>query len=218
MAAQRRDQVGAVGQVPLLGVEDRGEAAPLPGERRTPHAAGIEAGGIADDVDQAVEGVQAPEQVVVLAISAREESGEMAEADTAQARRTAEPPETVGVLRAQAIDQDAVELARALAAHHGKGEHVPKGETQVADDDLAALLWMPMLRGAPRQQSVDVAGARFEVDDTRQMIHQRVEFTPVALGETPGETATFLEAGRRRRGGAKQTLDQIAAPGIVERR
>ena len=164
MAAERRDQGGAVGQVLLFGIEDGSETALLPRGRGT---SGGEAGRIADDVDQPVEGVQAPQQVVVLAVGTREEPGEMAEADAAQAGLAAEPAEAVGVLRAQAIDQDAVELVGAPAAHHGKGEHVPEGKAQVTDDDLAALLRMPAADRAVGQQGVELAGAGFEIHHSR---------------------------------------------------
>ena len=48
-------------------------------------AGSLPPGRIADDVDQPIERVQAAEQVVVLAVGAREERREMAEADALEA-------------------------------------------------------------------------------------------------------------------------------------
>ena len=96
-------------QVRLLEVEDRGKALALEGENIETIVC-FAAGRIAHDVDQPVERVQAAEQIVVLAVGAREERGEMAEADALEARGPVEPLERVDVLRADAVDQDLVEL------------------------------------------------------------------------------------------------------------
>ena len=52
----------------------------------------VDPGRVADDVDQPVERVQAAEQVVVLAVGARQERREMAEADALEARRFRRSP------------------------------------------------------------------------------------------------------------------------------
>ena len=94
---QAGDQLLAVGEMPLLHIENAREAAFLERQHVDPAGLdrasfGLDAGGVADDVDQPVEGMQAAEQVVVLAIGAREECGEMAEADALEAARCRRSP------------------------------------------------------------------------------------------------------------------------------
>ena len=67
--AQCRDQFRALAEMRLLRIEDARERALLQrGHVKTGQAFGL--GGIADDVDQAIERVHASKQVVVLAIGA----------------------------------------------------------------------------------------------------------------------------------------------------
>ena len=108
---QTGDQLLAVGEVLLLGVEDAAEAALLERQHVDPAGTGLDPGRVADDVDQPVERMQAAEQIVVLAIGAREKCGEMAKADALEALDPVEALERAGVLRADAVDQDLVELA-----------------------------------------------------------------------------------------------------------
>ncbi len=76
----------------LLGVEDLGEATPLQRGHVDPVVRAVDARGVADDVDQPVERVQTAEQVVVLAVGARQECGEMGEADALEAARSPRSP------------------------------------------------------------------------------------------------------------------------------
>ena len=68
----------------LLGVEDPAERLLLQ-RQHIDLAGGLGPGRIADDVDQPIDRVQAAEQIVVLAIGARQERGEMGEADALEA-------------------------------------------------------------------------------------------------------------------------------------
>src|SRR5215472_6535306 len=70
-AAQSLDQRLAVPQVLLLGIENAVEGPLL--ERADVELAAIETCRIADDLDQPVGRVQAPQEIVVLPIGAREE-------------------------------------------------------------------------------------------------------------------------------------------------
>src|SRR5262245_66589207 len=92
----------------LLDVEDAGEAALL--QRQDVDLAGlaVQPRRVADDVDQPVERMQAAEQIVVLAVGARQEGGEMAEARALEALAAVVTLERGGVLRADAVDRDLV--------------------------------------------------------------------------------------------------------------
>ena len=112
---QTGDQLLAVGEVPLLDIENAAEAAPLERQHVDPAGTGLDPGRVADDVDQPVERMQAAQQIIVLAIGAREERREMTKADALEALDSVEAFERVGVLRADAVDQDLVELAERRA-------------------------------------------------------------------------------------------------------
>src|SRR5580700_8076874 len=76
-AAQRSDQRRTVRKVLLLRIENLREAPLLQHQDRIPFEIHIESRRIADDVDQPVQCMNAAEEVVVLAIGAREERREM---------------------------------------------------------------------------------------------------------------------------------------------
>jgi hypothetical protein len=88
--AQTGDQLLAMGEMFLLGVQDAPEPALLQRQHVDLAGTGRDSGRVADDVDQPVERMQAAEQVVVLAIGAREERGEMTEAGALQALASVE--------------------------------------------------------------------------------------------------------------------------------
>src|SRR3981081_4375262 len=106
---QRRDQVPAVGEMLALGGENLHEAALLERQHVGASVRGVAPGGVADDIDQPVERMQAAEQVIVLAVGAREERREVAEADALEALDACEALERARILRADAVDQDLIE-------------------------------------------------------------------------------------------------------------
>src|SRR5262249_23095166 len=118
-------------------VEDEREGALLEAGHVDGIVPRIDAGRVAHDVDQAIEGVQAAEQVVVLAIAAGQKAGEVAEAHALEACRPVKTLERAGILRAYAVDQDLVELARLARAGDREAEHVPEREAEIIDQDLA---------------------------------------------------------------------------------
>src|ERR671937_281341 len=110
----------------FLGGEDRGETTLL--ERQHVDAArlGIDTRGVAYNVDEPVKGMQATEEIVIFAIGARQEAGEMAEANALQAIGAAESGKRMGVLRTDAVDQNLVELTKLARARKRKRQHVPE--------------------------------------------------------------------------------------------
>jgi len=116
-----------VRQLRFFHVEDERKRALLEADHVDGVVPRIDAGGIAHDVDQAVERMQAAEQVVVLAIIARQEAGEMAEAD---ALRLAAPSklQRAGILRTDAVDENLVELAGLAPAGDREAQHVQNGK------------------------------------------------------------------------------------------
>src|SRR5258708_6225217 len=69
---QPGDQLLAGREVPLLDIENAAEAAPLERQHVDPAGSGLDPSGVADDVDQPVEGMEAAQEIIVLAIGARE--------------------------------------------------------------------------------------------------------------------------------------------------
>src|SRR5713101_4254020 len=68
---QRREQLVAVGKILFLDVENPAEAALLQRQHVDLPPGGIDPRRIADDIDQAVERMQAAEEIIVLAVAAR---------------------------------------------------------------------------------------------------------------------------------------------------
>src|SRR4051812_35105374 len=127
----------AAGEVLLLDVEDAAESALLQREHVDPGTRRLDPGRVADDVDQPVDRVQTAEQIIVLAVAARQERREVAEADALQALDALETLERARILRADAVDQDLVELTELARAGDRKGQHVPERKAQVVDQHLA---------------------------------------------------------------------------------
>jgi len=86
-----------VGEVRRLDVQDAGERPLLQRQHVDACARRVDPRRVADDVDQPVEGMQAAEQIVVLAVAARQEGGEVAEADALQALNAVETLERAGI-------------------------------------------------------------------------------------------------------------------------
>src|SRR5262249_50110597 len=88
-----------------------------------------------------------------------------------------------GVLRADAIDPDFVELADFTRIRYRKREHVPERKTEMIDHDFTACLRIPFRLIKPRQQFVNVARCGVEVDLCRNTADQFIDPCEVALGE-----------------------------------
>src|SRR5262249_9876798 len=110
-APQRGDELLAVRKMRLLGVENPREGPLFQRREVDALAAQVASDGVADNIHQPFQCVQAAEQIIVLAIGARKEPGEMAEADALEALRTFKAFERGDVLRADPIDKDLMQLA-----------------------------------------------------------------------------------------------------------
>src|SRR5262249_6160371 len=108
----------------LFGVEDAQESPLL--DLDDVDAAVRNAAAIADDVDEALERVQAAEQIVVLPVPARQECAKTPERAPLQAGQIGEILEHYDVLRTDAVDQDLVELAALAPCHHRERQDVPE--------------------------------------------------------------------------------------------
>src|SRR5262249_42407856 len=78
-AAQRPDKLPPSGVALLLSIQDRSKPAFLERKHIDALLRQVEPCRIADDIDQTVERVQAPEQVVILPVGARQERRKMSE-------------------------------------------------------------------------------------------------------------------------------------------
>ena len=114
LRTQVRDEPLHVREMCLLRAQDQVERVPLQ-RRHVELRQRLRAGRIADDVDQAVHRVQPPPQIVVLAERSREERAEVHEGGALE-RSDRAAPEGAGVLRADAVDADLVELAQVAPA------------------------------------------------------------------------------------------------------
>src|SRR5262245_20965207 len=147
-------------------IENLREAALLERAHIEPTVCLIDPGGIAYDIDEPVERMQAAEQVIVLAVGTGKKRSEMPEANALQANVSAEPGQGMGVVRAHAIDQYFPQFADLACAADGKGKNIPEWETEIVDQDLAAGLWMPFCRIERSEQLVELARARIQIDFT----------------------------------------------------
>src|SRR5436190_6179908 len=165
----------------LLGREDRGEATLL--ERQHVDAArlGIDTRGVAYNVDEPVKGMQAAEEIVVFAIGARQEAGEVAQADALQAIGAAESGNRMGILRTDAVDQNLVELAKLARARQRKRQHVPERKPEVIDQHLPARLRMPFGGVERGQQIVEGVRARVAIALSGALSDHLIEFGDLAL-------------------------------------
>ena len=118
-AAQRFEQAGDGGQFGFLLVEDGEEQCALDrgGAAGFERAGGVERG--QHDVDQAFRTVQTPPQIIILAIRAAEECAKTVELDALQRRLRTTAANAGGIVRANAIDLDRVELVEAFALQQG---------------------------------------------------------------------------------------------------
>src|SRR5262245_65626617 len=106
----------------------------------------IDSGRVAYDVDQPVKRMQAAEEIIVFAIGARQERGEMTEPDAFQALDTIEAAKRVGVLRTDTVDQNLVELAELARTRHRERQHVPEWKAEIIDQHFASRIHMPLGR------------------------------------------------------------------------
>src|SRR6478736_2023325 len=114
----------------LLRVEDLREGAAL--ERRDIDLRNtVGARRVAHDIDEPVDRVQTAEQIVIFTIGAREERREVGEADALETTDALKAFERARVLRADAVDQDLVELAHLVRADHREGQHIPEWEAEI---------------------------------------------------------------------------------------
>ena len=127
--------------------------------------------------------MQAAEQVVVLAIGAREERREMRKPDRPSGFRSRRSLERVRILRADAVDQDFVELAGFARAGHRKGQHVPERKAQIVDQHLVPRFADAIRRVERGEQFVEIARRGIETDLERELLDQPAELREVAFHE-----------------------------------
>src|SRR5262249_20731643 len=175
------DQIAAVGEVRLPGGDDGRKAALLERQHVNSIRLRINACGVANDVDESVKRMQAPEEVIVFPIGARQERGEMAEANALQAFNAIESRKRACILRADPVDQNFVEFANLARTRHREGQHVPEREAEIIDKHLLARLRMPLGRIERSQEIVDFARARTEIDLDSELLDQTVELGHVLL-------------------------------------
>src|SRR5215470_1895947 len=139
----------------------------------------------------------------------------MPEADAFEALDPVEALERAGVLRADAVDQDLVELAQLARAGDRKSQHVPERKAEIVDQHLAARLWVPLGRVQRGQQIVDLAGGGVESDLVRQFLDQQVDPGEVLVDEFLGIGLQVLDLAGRGCGG-ENVSDQVADLAAVE--
>ena len=206
-AAQCSDQRRAVRKVLLLRIQNLHEAALLQRQNRIPFAIHIELRRIANDVDQPVQCVNTSQEVIVLAIGARKKRREMRKTNAFETAATTELLECIGILRANAIDQNLIELANFTPSHDRECQNVPKWKSEVVDQNVTTRVRMPLFGINGCQQHIDVGSAGIEIDLRRQPIHQKVDALQVKSHELAGILFEVLGISGR---GREQALDQIA--------
>src|SRR5215216_7872874 len=135
-----------------------------------------------------------PAESQTMSISrSRQEAGEMPEAHALETRRPVEPRERTGILRADPVHQNLVQLAHLARADDREAEHVPERKAQVIDQHLAARIRMPRVGAHRRQELVEIARRRVEIDLGRKLVHQLVQVGFMALDEPAGKEVEALD-------------------------
>src|SRR5438876_3376478 len=204
----------------LLGGDDGRKAALLERQHVNSIRLRINTCRVANDVDEPVKRMQAPEEIIVFPIGARQERGEMAEADALQALDAVKSGKRTGVLRADSVDQNLVELTNLASARHREGQHVPERKAEIIDKYLPARLRMPLGRIERSQEIVDFTGARIEVDLDGELLDQPIELGDMLLHEAGRVGLKMPDLRTRRRGGligkagiARDVRVNLLAPG-----
>ena len=120
----------------FLGGENRRESPLLERQHVDPIRFGIDPRRVAYDVDEPVKRMQAAEEIIVFAIGARQERGEMTEADAFQALDAIESAKRVDVLEGGVIVGDVKAGSITVAAGSRMRGHVEFGW----DDEKAKKL------------------------------------------------------------------------------
>src|SRR5579883_1629679 len=116
--------------------------------------------------------MQAPQQIVVLAIGAGKERGEMGEPRALEVPGRAYLAKRSDIGRADAIDAHLVEFADVAPVRNGEGQDVPEREAEKIHEYLAPRRRSPLSGIHARQQPLDVLGAGVEVDLGGQAVYQ----------------------------------------------
>src|SRR5205823_3082404 len=106
----------------------------------------IHTGSITDNIDEPIERVQAPEQIIIFAVSAGQEGSKMPKTDAFETGGTVEALERAGVLRAYSIDQDLTQFANRTRAYYRQSQDVPEWKAEIVDQHLSSCVGMPFCR------------------------------------------------------------------------
>src|SRR5262249_61358548 len=200
--ARGGEKLRAASEVGFLGGENRREPPLLERQHMDPVRFRIDSGRVAYDVDEPVKRMQAAEEIIVFAIGARQERGEMTEPDAFQALDAIESAKRVGILGTDAVNQNlVVELAELARTRHRERQHVPEWKAEIVDQHLASCIRMPLGRIERRQQIVELAGAGIEIDFGGQSLDQAIDLVDMLRHEPRREGFEMLDLRGRGRGG-----------------
>src|SRR4029453_1639197 len=107
----------------------------------------------------------------------------MAEANALQALDAVESAKRMDILRADAVDENLVELAQLAGTRHREGQYVPEWKAEIIDQHLASRIHVPLAWIERCQQIVELAGARIEIDLGSQSFDQPIDLVDVLLHE-----------------------------------
>src|SRR5262249_45308135 len=211
--AKAGDELLAAGEMGFLGGENRSEPPLLERQHIDPIGFAIDPRRVAHDVDEPIKRMQAAEKIIVFAVGTRQKRGEMAEPNTLQALDTVESAKRMDVLRTDAVDQNLVELAQLARARHRERQYVPEWKAEIIDQHLASSIRMPLGRIERRQQIVELAGARIEIDLGGQSFDQPIDLVDVLLHESRRKGFEMLALRGRGRGRkcARHQVTDLAA-------
>src|SRR5262249_37362841 len=198
--AHAGDEPLAAGELGFRGGETRSDPPLLERQHIDAIRFGIDPRRVAYDVDEPIKRMQAAEKIIVFAVGTRQKRGEMAEPNTLQALDTVESAKRMDVLRTDAVDQNLVELAQLARARHRERQYVPEWKAEIIDQHLASRIRMPLGRIERRQQIVELAGARIEIDLGGQSFDQPIDLVDVLLHESRRKGFEMLDLRGRGRG------------------
>src|SRR5262249_3318278 len=115
-----------MGKMRLFGIQNARESPLFKSEHVEALAFQLDSRCVADDIDKALQRMQAAEQIIVFAVGAGKEPCEMTEACPFQTLRAFKALKRTHVLRADAVDENFVQFAAVARSSHGKRQHVPE--------------------------------------------------------------------------------------------
>ncbi|OIQ70603.1 hypothetical protein GALL_477830 [mine drainage metagenome] len=167
---------------------------------------GFGAGRLGNDIDETINGVQATEQVIILAVSARQKRSRLTESSALQVEGS-KSIDAGGILRANAVDLYLIEFPGFPPWHYWKRHNVPEGKPEIVHQQFTHRSGGPVPGFS--KKNVDVRRAGVEIEIRAEALDERINLIPVPRDKRL-RIFPYLSDFGRRWPCSKDVLDQIA--------